>query len=105
MSTMIDHARAEAAIGYTCQAFGVSKQQLLSRDRREIVAVARQVAMTLAWRNTGLTADEVGHIFGRCRANVEHAARKVAKRAATCTKTVGAIIDALERKVKNETFG
>ena len=65
----------------TAQAYGLSAEDMLARDRRAPVAEARQVAMHLARELTDESLPEIGRGFGgRNHATVLHAHRQVARR-------------------------
>jgi chromosomal replication initiator protein len=68
----------------TCEAFGVSMDQLLSTSRAAPVAWPRQVAMYLARELTEETLPAIGRAFGgRNHTTVLHACRRTAERIAT----------------------
>jgi chromosomal replication initiator protein len=68
----------------TCQAFGLSMDQLLSTSRAAPVAWPRQVAMYLARELTDQTLPAIGRAFGgRNHTTVMHACRRTAERIAT----------------------
>jgi chromosomal replication initiation ATPase DnaA len=55
-------------------AFGVSREDLMARTRREApIAFARQVAMYLAHVGYSLTFTQIGELFRRDRTTVAHA--------------------------------
>ncbi|MFL5840358.1 MAG: DnaA ATPase domain-containing protein, partial [Thermoleophilaceae bacterium] len=60
------------------EAYGLSRDRLLARDRSPQVAFARQVAMYLARELTDETLPAIGRGFGRNHATVLHAHRRVA---------------------------
>ncbi len=67
----------------TCEAFGVSLEQLLSSNRSAPVAWPRQVAMYLARELTDQTLPAIGRAFGgRNHTTVMHACRRTAERIA-----------------------
>ena len=67
----------------TCEAFGVSLEQLLSTSRAAPVAWPRQVAMYLARELTDQTLPAIGRAFGgRNHTTVMHACRRTAERIA-----------------------
>lgn len=64
----------------TAEAFGLTRDALLARDRRPLVAQARQVAMYLARELTDEALPSIGRSFGgRNHTTVLHAHRKVAE--------------------------
>jgi chromosomal replication initiator protein len=68
----------------TCEAFGVSLDQMLSTSRAAPVAWPRQVAMYLARELTDQTLPAIGRAFGgRNHTTVMHACRRTAERIAT----------------------
>jgi chromosomal replication initiator protein len=67
----------------TCEAFGVSMDQLLSPSRAQPLAWPRQVAMYLSRELTDATLPAIGRAFGgRNHTTVLHAYRKTAERIA-----------------------
>jgi chromosomal replication initiator protein len=68
----------------TCEAFGVSMDQLLSTSRAAPVTWPRQVAMYLSRELTDQTLPAIGRAFGgRNHTTVMHACRRTAERIAT----------------------
>ena len=69
---------------HTCEAFGLSMDELLSTSRAAPVAWPRQVAMYLARELTDQTLPAIGRAFGgRNHTTVMHACRRTAERMAT----------------------
>lgn len=67
----------------TCEAFGVTRQELLSTSRAARVAWPRQVAMYLAREHTDASLPTIGAEFGgRGHTTVLHACRRTAERIA-----------------------
>lgn len=67
----------------TCEAFGVTRQELLSSSRAARVAWPRQVAMYLAREHTDASLPTIGAEFGgRGHTTVLHACRRTAERIA-----------------------
>ena len=67
----------------TCQAFGITRDELLSSSRASRVAWPRQVAMYLAREHTGETLPAIGAGFGgRGHTTVMHACKRTAERVA-----------------------
>jgi chromosomal replication initiator protein len=67
----------------TCEAFGISMDDLLSSSRAQPVAFARQVAMYLARELTDATLPAIGRAFGnRNHTTVMHACKRTAERMA-----------------------
>jgi chromosomal replication initiator protein len=68
----------------TCEAFAISKDELLSESRAARVAWPRQVAMYLAREHTDETLPSIGRQFGgRNHTTVMHAVRRTAERVAS----------------------
>ena len=79
--------------------FGVSRAQLLARDRTPRVAFARQVAMYVAREVTDETLPAIGRGFGgRNHTTVLHAHRRIAAEMATDHDTLEAV-DALRARL------
>jgi chromosomal replication initiator protein len=69
---------------HTCEAFGLSMDELLSTSRAAPVAWPRQVAMYLARELTDQTLPAIGRAFGgRNHTTVMHACRRTAERMAS----------------------
>ena len=69
--------------GLTCEAFGITRQDLLSPSRAARVAWPRQVAMYLAREHTDASLPVIGAEFGgRGHTTVLHACRRTAERIA-----------------------
>ncbi len=67
----------------TCEAFGLTREELLSSSRVARVAWPRQVAMYLAREHTGASLPSIGAEFGgRGHTTVLHACRRTAERVA-----------------------
>jgi chromosomal replication initiator protein len=76
----------------TCEACGVTLDELLSPSRAQRVAFARQVAMYLARELTDATLPAIGRAFGnRNHTTVLHACRRVAERIAVEPETYAAV--------------
>src|SRR5204863_9417707 len=60
------------------EAFGLSRDRLLARDRSPKVAMARQIAMYLARELTDVSLPEIGRRFGRDHSTVVHAHKRIA---------------------------
>jgi chromosomal replication initiator protein len=68
----------------TCEAFGISMDDLLSSTRTQPVAFARQVAMYLSRELTDVSLPAIGRAFGnRNHTTVMHACKRTAERIAT----------------------
>jgi chromosomal replication initiator protein len=83
----------------TCDAFSISREELLSSGRSGRVAWPRQVAMYLAREHTGATLPAIGREFGgRNHTTVMYACRRAAERVAT-DPAAQAAVKALERRL------
>ena len=68
----------------TCEAFGITREDLVSPSRRAQLAWPRQVAMYLARELTDQTLPAIGRAFGgRNHTTVMHACRRTAERMAS----------------------
>ena len=82
----------------TCEAFGVSMDDLLSASRAQPVAFARQVAMYLARELTDATLPAIGRAFGnRNHTTVMHACKRTAERMAADREAYDAVQQAHAR--------
>jgi chromosomal replication initiator protein len=76
----------------TAEAFGITRDELLSHSRRPALAWPRQVAMYLAREHTGETLPSIGARFGgRNHTTVLHACRRTAERMATDPEAYDAV--------------
>jgi chromosomal replication initiator protein len=76
----------------TAEAFGITREELLSHSRRPALAWPRQVAMYLAREHTGETLPSIGARFGgRNHTTVLHACRRTAERMATDPEAYDAV--------------
>ena len=83
----------------TCDAFSISREELLSAGRSGRIAWPRQVAMYLARRHTGETLPAIGRQFGgRNHTTVMYACRKAGERIAS-DPGAQAIVSDLERRL------
>jgi chromosomal replication initiator protein len=73
-----DQASLEQIQDAAAQAFGLSRERLLARDRSPNVALARQIAMYLARELTDVSLPEIGRGFGRDHSTVVHAHKRIA---------------------------
>lgn len=64
----------------TARSFWITVEDIQSRSRKEPVATARQVAMSLVRSQMGWTVIEVGKKFDRHHADVIHATRRIKER-------------------------
>jgi chromosomal replication initiator protein len=71
-------ATLEAIQQAAADAFNLSRDRLLARDRSPKVAMARQVAMYLARELTDVSLPEIGRGFGRDHSTVVHAHKRIA---------------------------
>jgi chromosomal replication initiator protein len=90
----VDEIQAAAA-----EAFGVTRDELLARDRTPRVAFARQVAMYLARELTDETLPAIGRRFGgRNHTTVLHAHKRIAGEMARDASTLDAV-ESLRRRL------
>jgi chromosomal replication initiator protein len=83
----------------TCDAFSISREELLSGGRSGRVAWPRQVAMYLAREHTGATLPAIGREFGgRNHTTVMYACRRAAERVAA-DPAARAAVKALEHRL------
>ncbi len=76
----------------TCEAFGVTMDDLLSSSRSQPIAFARQVAMYLARELTDATLPAIGRAFGnRNHTTVMHACKRTAERMAADREAYDAV--------------
>lgn len=57
--------------------YGRSKKELLGRTRKQPISRIRQAAMYFIRRNTSMTLEDIGELFGRDHTTVVHAIRRV----------------------------
>jgi len=82
-----------------CEAFDVTRDELLSGARTKRVAWARQVAMYLAREHTGATLPAIGESFGgRDHTTVIYACRRAGERIAT-DQAAAVLVRDLERRL------
>jgi chromosomal replication initiator protein len=85
--------------------FGVGTDEILARDRRPNVAMARQVAMYLARELTSCSLPEIGRrIGGRNHTTVVHAVNRV-RTAMGIDPAVNTAVDNLVSRLKSRTDG
>jgi chromosomal replication initiator protein len=85
----------------TCEAFGITMDDLLSSSRAQPVAFARQVAMYLSRELTDVSLPAIGRAFGnRNHTTVMHACKRTAERIATDKEAYEAV-----RKLTRELGG
>jgi chromosomal replication initiator protein len=85
--------------------FGVAKDEILARDRRPNVALARQVAMYVARELTSHSLPEIGRrIGGRNHTTVLHAVNRV-RTAIGTDPSIDTAVDNLLRQLKPRTDG
>src|SRR3954451_22178350 len=73
-----DQASVERIQIAAAEAFGLSRDRILARDRSPKVAQARQIAMYLARELTDGSLPEIGRGFGRDHSTVVHAHKRLA---------------------------
>ncbi len=89
----------------TCDAFSITREELLSSGRSGRVAWPRQVAMYLARQHTGATLPAIGREFGgRNHTTVMYACRKAGERIAD-DPAARAVVRDLERRLVNTDSG
>jgi chromosomal replication initiator protein len=82
----------------TCEAFGITHEELLSTARAQRLAWPRQVAMYLARELTDQTLPAIGRAFGgRDHTTVLHACRRTAERIAADPEANAVVRDLTER--------
>ena len=82
-----------------CEAFDVTRDELLSASRNARLAWARQVAMYLAREHTGATLPAIGRSFGgRNHTTVMYACRRAGERIAA-DPAAKALVHDLERRL------
>ena len=74
-----DAATLEMIQVAAAEAFGLSRDRLLARDRSPKVALARQIAMYLARELTDVSLPEIGRGFRRDHSTVVHAHKRIAE--------------------------
>ena len=62
-----------------CTHFKLSEQELLSKSRKRIIALPRQMGMYLARKHTEQSLESIGREFGRDHATVLYAVKKISK--------------------------
>ncbi len=80
--------------------FGIPRNELISKSRKQAIAWARQVAMYLARRYTLLPLEEIGKAFERDHATVIHAFDKVSE-TITFKPTQGYQVEFLIKKLES----
>jgi chromosomal replication initiator protein len=86
----------------TCEAFAISRDELLSSGRSGRVSWPRQVAMYLAREHSGATLPAIGRQFGgRNHTTVMYACRKAGERIATDPEAKAIVCD-LERRLAEQ---
>jgi chromosomal replication initiator protein len=77
---------------HTCEAYGISMDDLLSTSRAQPIAMARQVAMYLSRELTAETLPAIGRAFGnRNHTTVMHACKRTAERIAADREAADAV--------------
>ena len=93
-----DQASLEAIQKAAAEAFGLSHDRLLARDRSPKVALARQIAMYLARELTDVSLPEIGRGFSRDHSTVVHAHKRIAADIAA-GGTAATTVDMLRRRL------
>ncbi len=62
-----------------CSHFQLSEKELLSRSRKKVIAIPRQIGMYLARKHTEHSLESIGREFDRDHATVLYAVRKIKK--------------------------
>jgi chromosomal replication initiator protein len=89
----------------TCEAFAISREELLSSGRSGRIAWPRQVAMYLARQHTGETLPAIGRQFGgRNHTTVMYACRRAGERIASDPEAHAVVRD-LERRLVHTDQG
>ncbi len=87
----------------TCEAFSISREELLSSGRSGRVSWPRQVAMYLARRHTGETLPAIGRQFGgRNHTTVMYACKRAGERIAADPEAQQIVRDLERRLVDND---
>jgi chromosomal replication initiator protein len=95
-------ATIETIQAATAEAYGLSRERMLARDRSPKVALARQVAMFLARELTDETLPEIGRGFARNHATVIHAHKRVRDDIAAGA-AVSTTVDMLRERLANRS--
>jgi len=69
-----------------CTHFRLSEQELLSKSRKKIIALPRQMGMYLARKHTEHSLEAIGREFARDHATVIYAVKKISKELDTSSK-------------------
>ncbi|MCO5290488.1 MAG: hypothetical protein M9959_01990 [Chitinophagaceae bacterium] len=81
---------------------GVSVEDLRAPGRREPMANARQIAMYLTVKHTGITLTEIGRYYSRRdHTTVGHSVKVVLDRVKVCDARTVALLDEAEKMIKN----
>jgi chromosomal replication initiator protein len=95
-------ATLEAIQDAAAEAFGLSRERLLARDRSPKVALARQIAMYLARELTDVSLPEIGRGFGRDHSTVIHAHKRIAADVAA-DGPAASTVDMLRRRLADRS--
>ena len=68
-------------VDLVCEEYFVTEEELRSKSRYKELVEARQMAMYIISRETGITLAEIGGVFDRDHATVIYAIKKVRQRA------------------------
>jgi chromosomal replication initiator protein len=97
-----DAAALEVIQVAAAEAFGLSRDRLLARDRSPKVALARQIAMYLARELTDVSLPEIGRGFGRDHSTVVHAHKRIAEDIASGGPAAGTV-DMLRQRLASRS--
>ena len=67
----------ERIIRVVCKKYGVTEEDIKSKKKTDTVTNARQVAIYFIRKNTDLSLDEIGKIFGRDHSTVIYSLNKI----------------------------
>lgn len=68
-------------VHYVCRRYGVKQKELVSKSRRQVLAQARQLAMYLCHKYTGMSYSQIGRSMGgRDHSTVLYSCNLVARR-------------------------
>lgn len=95
-------ATIDAIQKVTADAYGLSRDRILARDRSPQVALARQVAMFLAREMTDESLPTIGRRFGRDHSTVVHAHKRVTEDIAAGAP-VATTVDMLRDRLANRS--
>ena len=70
-------SRVALIVGAVCEFYGMTREQLMAKDRHKLIARARAIAMRLV-RDEGYSFPEIGTYFGRDHTTVMSACKRAA---------------------------